>query len=1171
MPLVYIVDLSFSLLIRLLNNPGMAIIGVSIVVSVLCMPLYRMADRLQRRERARQKDMEHWVAQIRANFHGDERYMMLSTYYREQGYKPIYALASSLPLLLQVPIFIAAYTYLSNLNVLQGASFLFLRDLSAPDALIPLGNLGALNLMPILMTLLNCVSTAVYTQDAPLREKVQAYALAALFLVLLYNSPSGLVLYWTCNQIFSLVRNILDAMPSTQRDASASVQKETTALARRDVEALARRAPASARVPRARRGRRRSASLTPVFLMASGLAAALLGLLVPSAFLAASPFEFMSASGFDDLLGFVGYTTCVLGGLFMLWVGIFFFLAVRRVKSRIVCCLVCIDAVLALDYFVFGEGMGIISARLSFEEFPTYDALAIVLNIVVLAAAVAGVVWVWSHRRPLVPVALGVVLLATLGLSVPNLVTLASAQAKASAASTDALARSANPAALRKDLAFITGGFELRRRPTLGMVPDLPYLFHVEGTQEGRGEVVAADESAASAIDQELEEQRQRTDDIRRAAATPLRPVNFGDDGYPVPLMELSREGTNVVVVFLDRAVGAMVPYIMDEVPELREAYDGFTYYPNTISFGRQTLYGSSAIYGGYDYAAEAMNRRDGELNKDKHNESMRVLPTILEGYGFDSTYFDPPYVDYGTSHDPAALASDAYDLSVYYTEGALTDFYLEHGSYAHPGEVDALLSQQVSKETRTSVFCRGLVYYSFMRSAPLFLRAAIYDDGSYLSPDKTSVSAVVESGGEGSEDTTLELMSRVNVDWLRGRIKALLVGDGVPEVLSRVSVDELKGRITKVMGIAYEPKTEPADSAAPTTEGERDQNEPNADSEQAEGELGIESEGDGEELEAGTDETVEGQSAVEENQGEAADQGQSMDELVAAGSTRPGFVGAHSVSFDFLQWYSVLADLPYLTNVQEGKDNHFYVLHNLVPHQPELLQKPEYEPSVFIDNSAFAEPVYRVHNGRVMRVESDFEIQGFHANTVALLRLGEWFDYLREQGVYDNTRIIIVSDHGFWYGQFADMYVDDGEGGYVYDTEGNSALLMVKDFGEHGFRESDEFMTNADTPTLVLDGIADAATNPFTGNALDGHEKREARQLITTSNSWNPEWNMGTVFNTGYDGGVWYSVTGNPNDASNWRFEGEEIDWQEWDERKGLEDAETEGISSDGQSAVDE
>ena len=40
-------------------------------------------------------------------------------------------------------------------------------------------------------------------------------------------------------------------------------------------------------------------------------------------------------------------------------------------------------------------------------------------------------------------------------------------------------------------------------------------------------------------------------------------------------------------------------------------------------------------------------------------------------------------------------------------------------------------------------------------------------------------------------------------------------------------------------------------------------------------------------------------------------------------------------------------------------------------------------------------------------------QLAHYHANAAALLRLGEWFDWMREQGVYDNTRIIIVSDHG--------------------------------------------------------------------------------------------------------------------------------------------------------------
>ena len=59
------------------------------------------------------------------------------------------------------------------------------------------------------MTAINVVSSAIYTKGAPLKEKIQINVLAAIFLVILYNSPSGLVLYWILNNTFSLVKNVL--------------------------------------------------------------------------------------------------------------------------------------------------------------------------------------------------------------------------------------------------------------------------------------------------------------------------------------------------------------------------------------------------------------------------------------------------------------------------------------------------------------------------------------------------------------------------------------------------------------------------------------------------------------------------------------------------------------------------------------------------------------------------------------------------------------------------------------------------------------------------------------------------------------------------------------------------------------------------------------------------
>ncbi|MBP3710650.1 MAG: membrane protein insertase YidC [Treponema sp.] len=209
-PIKSILDIFFNFFVKF-SNTGIAVIGLSFVVTVCCLPLYIMAEQWQEEERKIQKKLEHGVKLIKTAFKKDEQYMMLSTFYRENHYHPIMALRSSFSLLIQIPFFIAAYSYLSNLDALKGYSFLFIEDMGAPDKLFHIGSFFV-NVLPIAMTLINCISGAVYSKGHAVREKVQIYGMAAIFLVLLYNSPAGLVLYWTMNNVLSLVKNIFYKM-----------------------------------------------------------------------------------------------------------------------------------------------------------------------------------------------------------------------------------------------------------------------------------------------------------------------------------------------------------------------------------------------------------------------------------------------------------------------------------------------------------------------------------------------------------------------------------------------------------------------------------------------------------------------------------------------------------------------------------------------------------------------------------------------------------------------------------------------------------------------------------------------------------------------------------------------------------------------------------------------
>ena len=87
------------------------------------------------------------------------------------------------------------------------------------------------------------------------------------------------------------------------------------------------------------------------------------------------------------------------------------------------------------------------------------------------------------------------------------------------------------------------------------------------------------------------------------------------------------------------------------------------------------------------------------------------------------------------------------------------------------------------------------------------------------------------------------------------------------------------------------------------------------------------------------------------------------------------------------------------------------------------------------------------------------------------------------------------MSDHGYDLRNFPNLIYNPG-----LDVERLNALLLVKDFGATGpLTTNDEFMTVSDVPVLVMDGIVDNPTNPFTGNPITMDGKQEP-QLVTTS-----------------------------------------------------------------------
>lgn len=198
--LLFVLEQAYALT----GSYGLAIIVMSLVFNLALLPAYHFAEKVQNRERDIQRRMAAKTKEFKFAFKGEERYWMMRALYRQHRYHPIYALRGLIPLAIQIPFFIATFGLLSDYEPLLGQSFLGIEDLGKPDHL-----LFGLNVLPVLMTALNVLAVHLYSRQLPEREKHQSYVIALIFLVLLYKSPAGLVLYWTINNLISVLKSLV--------------------------------------------------------------------------------------------------------------------------------------------------------------------------------------------------------------------------------------------------------------------------------------------------------------------------------------------------------------------------------------------------------------------------------------------------------------------------------------------------------------------------------------------------------------------------------------------------------------------------------------------------------------------------------------------------------------------------------------------------------------------------------------------------------------------------------------------------------------------------------------------------------------------------------------------------------------------------------------------------
>lgn len=194
-------------------NYGIAIIIVALAAKLVFYPLTQSSLRTMKVMHRLQPE----VNAIREKHSADPAKMnqAMMNLYREHKVNPM---GGCLPMLLQLPVFLALYQVLLHAIELRSAGFVgWIQDLSAPDVVAHLGGFP-LHVLPLIMT----GSTFLLQSQTPMdpRQQFMMYLMPVMMLYIMYNLPSGVIIYWTVNNLVSALQQYLVNVAEDRRMAA---------------------------------------------------------------------------------------------------------------------------------------------------------------------------------------------------------------------------------------------------------------------------------------------------------------------------------------------------------------------------------------------------------------------------------------------------------------------------------------------------------------------------------------------------------------------------------------------------------------------------------------------------------------------------------------------------------------------------------------------------------------------------------------------------------------------------------------------------------------------------------------------------------------------------------------------------------------------------------------
>ncbi len=200
---------------KLIPNYGIGIIILTIIMKVVLFPFTKKSYQSTAKMSALSPKMEELKAQYKDQ--PQKLNAAMGELYKKEGVSPM---GGCLPMLLQFPVFIAMYGLMNKYFEFRGAVFIpgWINDLAMPESILhfagtlPLLGWSDLRLLPIIFVGTQILSQKIMqsnqTSAAAGNMKMMMYMMPVMFFFILYNAPSGLLVYWIFSNLFTMLQQM---------------------------------------------------------------------------------------------------------------------------------------------------------------------------------------------------------------------------------------------------------------------------------------------------------------------------------------------------------------------------------------------------------------------------------------------------------------------------------------------------------------------------------------------------------------------------------------------------------------------------------------------------------------------------------------------------------------------------------------------------------------------------------------------------------------------------------------------------------------------------------------------------------------------------------------------------------------------------------------------------